>query len=164
MTEPKAVTEKSRRRERRVKIGFAVAAAVMILVVWYWQRNPSRLSWEHDLPGALATARQQNRGVVAFFTHSSYGEMEKRIETFGFIKNYKAVSKSNYILVQVSPSLDSDLARQYKITKLPTLLVLDANGVERNRRELLADVGETDFPQFLDCSVPFNSATTKPRK
>lgn len=167
MSVPNA-SEKSRKRDRRVKIGFLVVAAVLVLVVYWWQRKPPLLpgEWLTDMPKAMDQARRENRGVLAFFTNSAWGETETFIAThcFGKSANTKALQRTNYIMVKVSPSLDSDLARQYKVTQLPTLLILDPNGKERNRRELKADIGESEFPFFLDCVEPFKPATTAPAK
>ncbi len=159
------LSDKSRKRDRQVKIGFLVVAAILVLLVYWWQRKPTLLpgTWLTDVPKAMEQARNEKRSVLLFFTHSAWGEAEKRIAFFGFSKNVKALNKFDYILVKVSPSLDSDLARQYKVTKLPTLLILDPNGREKNRRELLVDVGETEFPLFLDLSQPYKAPTTNPK-
>ena len=49
----------------------------------------------------------------------------------------------------LTDGLSGDLAKRYKLTKLPTMVILDANGKELNRRE--GFIGEVEFRRgFLD--------------
>ena len=142
--------------DRWVKIGFLLAAFTVIVIVSVKMRNPTIPGWRTDLEQAIKQARLENRKIVIFFMSKPPGATDRWIQDNILNKknNRNAISEGNYLAVttQLSPALDSELAKRYKITKLPTLLLLDPEGRELNRRE--KTVGEVEFRNgFLDCKV-----------
>lgn len=151
------------RADRRIKLVFLAAGVLIALLLYLWNRNPSFPGWSDDLAAALQQARQENRQVVVFFMP------DPREEQARFIYDNIITKKGNEDALRAGPptgagekgpflrvvqkhtDLQSDLARQYKLKELPTLLLLDSQGREINRREKI--VAETDFRGgFLDCS------------
>jgi len=144
------------RRDRWVKVGFlAVAAAVVALVWWQQRKGPDWPGWEEDLDAALARAAAQNRRVLVFFMSSPPDDDTRRMEqtTLKKRENRQAIDNGRFIRVRLvlDTSLKGETASRYKVTTLPTLMILDARGTELNRRERF--VGEIDFRKgFLDCT------------
>jgi len=160
MTEPTDAGGKRRPKraaDMRGKLVFFVVAVVLAGVVyWYLQQGRAILrDWPDDLGKALHQARAEDRKVLAFFISSSPGETTSRMARTTLRKshNQRAIATGGFLRVKVSldPSLKSDTARRYRIAKLPTMLVLDADGKELNRREGM--IGEVPFRSgFLDCT------------
>jgi len=141
------------RSDRWVKIGFLVVAVVIAAVVWKYLQNDTILkSWPEDLGAALADARQTNRRVLVFFISNPPNTDAVRTanDTIAKPQNQKAIQEGNFARVKVTVnSPDSDLARRYKLTRLPTMMILAPDGTELNRREGV--VGEVPFRHgFLD--------------
>ena len=140
--------------DRWVKIGFLLATLAVIVIYSMKTRNPTIPGWSTDLEQAAKQSREENRKLVIFFMSKPPGETDRRIQDGILNKsgNRKALQKGNYLAVtaQLSPSLDSNVAKRYQVTVLPTLLLLDGQGKELNRRE--KTIGEVDFRNgFLDC-------------
>ena len=77
----------------------------------------------------------------------------RRMSTTTLSKNRKHIERSKFIKVLIQLKKTDELARRYSIAKLPTFLLLDAEGKVLNRRVGL--VGEVAFNKgFLDCSDP----------
>jgi len=153
----RAANPPGRRPDRWVKVGFLLAAAVTaVLVYLYIQTGKTILkSWQTDLDAALRSAKQEDRRSLVLFLASPPGETARRLASTTLKKahNRKAIADGKFVRVKVAldTALDSDTARRYRIRKLPSMLILDPNGVEINRREGM--IGEVPFRQgFLDCS------------
>lgn len=144
------------RRDRAVKLGFLAALTVIAAAVWWHQRSgPQWPRWRIDLPAALADARANRRRVLLLFLADPPGHFARELKrhTFAKKKNRQAVEEGRFIPVRVSLATDlrSDLARDYRIRKLPTLLILDSEGKELNRREGADICPEVPFRKgFLD--------------
>jgi len=129
------------KREHRAKLVFLAVILIVAGAIYWTQTRPPRLNaWQDDLPGALAQAREQNRPVVVFFMEAKAvpGSPTQRMIS-GCLKMVgvtKPLERYKYIPVAVAMdhSLDSDLARQYQLDTLPTLLFLTSTGTERERR------------------------------
>ena len=139
--------------DRWVKIGFIIVAVVISAVIWKYRQTETFLKdWPEDLNAALADANQTNRRVLAvFISNPPNAEAVENAEyALAKPKNKQAIQDGKFARVKVTVnSLDSDLARRYKLTHLPTMLILDAKGGELNRREGV--VGEVPFLHgFLD--------------
>jgi len=140
-------------RDRWIKIGFVLILIAVAIAIYSFQRRDLHIEgWGNDLNAALAQAKAENRKVVAFFVSSPPSDTAKEIAQRRISKadNQQALKDGNFILVivTVDSNLDSDpIAQTYKLTKLPTLMVLLSDGTERNRNE--GGIGEVDFRQQL---------------
>jgi hypothetical protein len=140
-------------RDRWIKIGFVLVLIAVALAVYMFQQRDLRIEgWGDDLDAALAQAGDQKRMVVALFVSTPPSETALTIakRRIPMPDNIKALKDGKFIPVVVSldDELDSDLAKKYKLTELPTLMVLRPDGSERNRNEGM--IGEVDFrQQFL---------------
>ena len=138
------------RRDRRVKLGFLAVLLVVGAVVWLIQRRPPAAltkGWPDDLDKALAQAGSENRPILAFFTGQPLSATARWLlrGTLARPENKKAIAKGRFIKVRVAldRSLTSELAQRYQIKSLPTMLVLEPDGKERNRRT--GRIGEVSF-------------------
>jgi len=145
-----------RAADRRVKLGFLVAAIAMgVGVYFYLQRGRMILrTWSTDLERARRQAKSEDRRLLLFFMSSPPGETTRRMAgtTLKKPRNRKAIAEGKFIPVKVEldTSLKGDLARRYRIRKLPTMLILSPAGEELNRREGM--IGEVPFRKgFLSC-------------
>lgn len=133
---------------------FLVAVLLAIVAIWYIQRRgPELPDWGSDLGNALQVAQSANRKVVLFLMSSPPGEIDRWLvkATLAQPGNQQALNKANVVKVKLETSLNSDLAKKYRVTELPTMLLLDPAGKELNRRA--GKIGEVDFRNgFLDCS------------
>ena len=141
------------RSDRWVKIGFLIVAVVIGTVIYLYLQNDTLLKgWPEDLIAALADAKQTNRRVLVFFIGNPPNADAIQNANFALSKpqNQLAIQKGKFARVKVTlNSLDSDLARRYKLTRLPTMMILAPDGKELNRREGV--VGEVPFLHgFLD--------------
>lgn len=140
----------------KVKVGFLVVVCAIIVAVTYKQwKGPEYDGALNSLDEALVKAKSENRPVVVFFTSYPSGDVDAAIsKTVGQPANRDAIKKGNFILVKIATTtaMDSPDAKAYKITSLPTTLLLDSQGNERNRR--VGMIGEVAFRNgFLDRSV-----------
>ena len=139
--------------DRWVKIGFIIVAVVVSAVIWKYRQTETFLKdWPEDLNAALAKAKQtDHRVLVVFISNPPNAEAVQNANVaLGKRQNQQAIQDGKFARVKVSVNnLDSDIARQYKLTHLPTMMILDAKGNELNRREGV--VGEVPFLHgFLD--------------
>ncbi|MCK4602391.1 MAG: hypothetical protein KAU28_07980, partial [Phycisphaerae bacterium] len=106
---------------------------------------------EKDLDAAMEQAADEKRPLLVFFMGSPPSDTTHRLAkgTLGRPGNIRAIRKGDFLCIVAKTSLKSDLATKYKITTLPTLLILSPAGKEQNRRE--GFIGEVDFRNgFLD--------------
>jgi hypothetical protein len=149
---PDGGSKKHSSKDRWVKIGFLLVILIGVVGVYLLQhRSLSIKDWGDDLPAALREAKATGRMVVVFFVEDPPSETSRRIKDSVIHKpgNRKALKEGNFIrvIVILDNSLKSDVAKQYRIKELPTLMVLRPNGTERNRHEGL--IGEVNFRQDL---------------
>ena len=140
------------RSDRLVKVGFLLAAAIAAgLVYWFFQTGETFLkSWSINLDDALVRAKQTDRRVLAFFVSDPPSAAAIRLSETTLAKknNEQAIRDGKFIRVKVvTDGIASDLGKRYKLTMLPAMIVLDANGKELNRRE--GFIGEVDFRHGL---------------
>jgi hypothetical protein len=139
--------------DRWVKIGFILVAVLIGTLVWkYLQTETFMKGWPEDLTAALADAKQTDRRVlVVFISNPPNNEAIRNANVaLGKPQNRKAIEQGKFARVKVTVNnLDGDIARQYKLTHLPTTMILAPDGKELNRREGM--VGEVPFLHgFLD--------------
>ena len=153
-TQQESPPEKSN-RDRWVKIGFVVLLLVAVAAVFMIQRRGMEIKgWGKDLDAALKQAESENRLVVVFFVNSPPSTTAKAIKKHKLKQgNEQGLKDGKFIpvIVELSSSLDSDIAKRYQVRELPTLMVLTSRGKERNRS--VGNLGEVPFrEQFLEYS------------
>jgi hypothetical protein len=148
-----------RGRDRVIKLVFVLITLVVVaLLYWFQRRGLSLPDWGTDLAAGLTQAEAENRSVVVLFANAPPGEQERWLKNNILSKpeNEGALRDGRFIKVvlNIGNVATSDLARHYKITELPTLLLLGPDGVEKNRRPCHSRrIGEVEFRTgFLDCS------------
>ncbi len=145
---------KTGRSDHWINIGFLVVALIAAgLIYGFFQTKESILpSWPEDLNAALARAKQTDRKVLVLFMANPPGpdSVFMASVTLSKSQNQQAIQNGKFARVKVIVnSLDSDLAHRYKLTRLPTMMILAPGGNELNRRE--GRVGEVPFLHgFLD--------------
>ena len=152
---PQASDAKAR-REKRTKMGFVVVLIIAASIVYMLQRGdpPVLRGWRDDFDQVLKDAKRDNRRVLVFFVGTSLSQTARNMLSTTLRKpgNAAAIEKGNFIKahVRLDHPPSSDLAERYRITTLPTMVILDANGKERNRRT--GFIGEAPFrTSFLSC-------------
>ncbi len=141
--------------DRWVKLGFLVIAVGIGGFAWWYIRKPQMSGWSTDLDGAFQRGRAENRKIIVYFMNKPPGHNDLWIRD-NIIKksgNRQALKEGKFIkiVVQRSGNLRSDLAKRYKLKKLPALLLLGPDSTELNRREGM--IGEVEFRNgFLNCS------------
>ena len=141
------------RSDRWIKIGFLVVAVVIGIWIYTNLQNDTLLKdWPEDLSAALADVKQTNRRVLVVFVGNPPNADAVRNADFALGKpqNKAAIQEGKFARVKVVVnSLNSDVARRYKLNRLPTMMILAPDGSELNRREGI--VGEVPFLHgFLD--------------
>ncbi len=157
---------KKSRRDRGIKLAFLVVTVVLVVLVYVKQRSGLNLpGWGDDLSAALAQAAAENRPVLAFFVSSPPDQVSRELTKNTLPKNAEAIRKGRFIkvVVKVGSVAKSEPARRLGVTFLPTMLVIGADGLEKNRRE--GFIGEVEFRNgFLDGGEVIRPArSTQPR-
>ena len=138
--------------DRRAKLAFLVVAAVAAVCIYLLQREGPKLKgWATDLDVALKQAKAENRRSLVFFTASPKSTTARRLIQTTLRKNVQMIAREQVVKVNVDTDLNTNLAVRYKISSLPTFVLLSPEGKELNRRK--GFVGEVPFHKgFLDCS------------
>lgn len=141
------------KRGRKHLILFVCIIIIAVAFVQYLQRRGPRLEgWTDRLDAALNQGRRENRPLLVFFMGSVPGATARRLAggTLEKSANREAIADGRFIKVKVMLSSASELAGRYKITELPTMVLLSPEGNELNRRS--GFIGEVPFRRgFLDC-------------
>jgi hypothetical protein len=141
------------RQDRWVRLAFVAATLIVIAAIYYKQRVGFSLpGWGSDLSAALAQAKAEDRPVLAFFVSSPPDETSRWLVGNTIPKNAQAIDQGKFIkvLVKVGNLSKSQDALRYRVTNMPTMLVIGPDGAEKNRRE--GTIGELEFRNgFLDC-------------
>jgi len=151
MASPEQTNPPAPRKDRWVKRLFLLATVAAVVAVYLLQRSgPGMPDWPGDLPAVLVRAKAENRPVLVFFHSSPPSATAQRLASTTIVMNAAAIQKGRFLTARVAvPGLGSDIARQYRLTELPTLILLDRSGKETNRRT--GFVGEVPFRSgFLD--------------
>jgi thiol:disulfide interchange protein len=107
---------------------------------------PSAVNWAQDYDQALAAAAQKNQPVLLAFKASWCGPC-RMMENEVFAKPVAAKALSDWIPVHVDIDEQRQLARQYEISGVPTLVALSPEGKEIARAGGVLSLEE--FGQFL---------------
>ncbi len=141
-------------RHRKGRLILLLIIVGMAIVVWVIQRSGPPLSgWGKDLEAAMKQASEGRRRAVILFQASSPSQPTRDLikRVLGHSETKKALEGGKFIRVQLKTSLGSPVAKEYKIRDLPTVVIVDSEGKELNRR-----VGYISFAEFLagflDCT------------
>jgi thioredoxin-related protein len=86
-----------------------------------------------------------------FFVSSPPSTIARKMSTKTLRKNAKHIKSAKIITLLIQGKKTDELFKRYKVTVLPTFLLLDSEGKVLNRR--VRFVGEVPFNKgFLDCS------------
>ncbi len=140
-----------------VKLIFLLILVAIAVTVWFVQKRGLPLDWPDDFNAAIRQAKQENRRLLVLFVSDSPNEDARKLAKITLVatENRDAIEKGSFIKVKVETDLKSDVAKKYRITTLPTMLILSSDGKELNRRE--GYISQTDFAsKFLN----YNEKTT----
>lgn len=127
------------------------------------------IAWEPDMKKALARATAEQKSVlVEFYSPQCIGCKQMDEVTFA---DHKAVNfVSDHLVPLRIPVSQADLAKEYRVTWTPTVLVLDYYGREHHRTmgflppdelvgSLLLGMGKVslDYGQFSEAVIQFNT-------
>ncbi|MCE5276724.1 MAG: hypothetical protein ABFD92_06595 [Planctomycetaceae bacterium] len=141
---------------KRGKWIFALAAiAIAVFIVLHQRRSPPMPpgDWivETNPAAVLPKAKEQNRKVLMFFASKPWlqGSNEEFMINVTLTKNRQNIAKANVICVYVPVGnlQDSPVAKEFRITQLPTSLLLSPNGIEIRRGE--GRIGQSDFNKIV---------------
>ena len=155
-TTPARPSKAKRSADRRVKLIFFAVVIVAATAVYFSQRRGPALSgWGDNLDTALKKGSQEDRPVLVLFLRDPPSETMRKIQKNVLRKpeSIKAMQEGKFIRVKIklTDSLDSSIAKTYRIKKLPTMLIIGSDGKERNRRT--GYIAYADFwSGFLDYS------------
>lgn len=154
--------------DRWVKLGFLAVVVIVAAAIYIRGRagtSPGQ-GWRSDLEAALAEAKKSDRPVLVLFrpealdedTNFVMGEKGLRQASVN-----RAVKGGNYLCVEVKldAALTSTAAVKYKLTKLPTVIVLSPEGEVLQRES--GRVGHADLVEMLSAGTggPASSPTTR---
>ena len=141
------------RRERRTKIIFLLITLLIVAVIYKLQRTDTRLAgWSKDLNASMTQAVRENRPLLVLFDSDPPSTTSRNLVATTIEKNIKYIDDGKFICVAVSvdTGLKDPVSRRYRLSLLPTMLIIGPDGIEKNRREGI--IGEVPFRQgFLDC-------------
>jgi hypothetical protein len=138
--------------DRRAKMAFLVVAILVAGVVYFLFQSGEEIlkNWPADFNATLADANQTGRNVLVVFLSNPPNDDSVFVATTTLTKpkNRQAIEAGKFARVKtVVNDLNGPLAGKYKLTKLPTLMVLDSKGKEVARAE--GRVGEVPFLEFI---------------
>lgn len=142
--------------QRWVRMGFVVVVIVVVGALSFKHRSmPAPRGWTENLNEALHQARTEGRKTVVLFVDHPIGYYGRKLIQTTLRKpgNRNAIVKGQFVavMVRLKGKAKKDLMAKYKLSDLPTLLLLDPRGKELNRRE-----GDQTLPE-----VPFRNEFLK---
>lgn len=140
------------RGKDRGKFIFLAIIVVAVFLVYISQRSGAELpKWPGDLAAALSKAEKEDRKILVFFAGYPPSTDAREMSRMTLVQNSKHIKDRKLITVLIQLKKTDDMAKRYKISDLPTFLLLDPKGKELNRR--VGFVGQAPFSlEFLDCS------------
>ncbi len=99
------------------------------------QNQQINLQWNNDLNSALKLAEKSNKLVFVDF-HADWCGYCNQLDSETFTNDaVKQKFAQRYVLVKINVDQNPDLASQYKVYALPTIVIFDSNGNELKRQE-----------------------------
>lgn len=98
-------------------------------------QSTSDLNWNTNFNSALSEAKQENKQVLIDFYADWCGACQQLDQdTFSDAK-VKEKLNQNYVLLKVDIDTNPELASQYQIYSVPTIVIIDSEGQEVRRQE-----------------------------
>lgn len=91
-------------------------------------------NWMHDLPSALAQAKQLNKPVLIDF-HATWCPPCKMMDRQTFPNSMVVSELENWVPVKVDVDRNRAMAEKFAVRSMPTLVLLNAEGHEIGRKE-----------------------------
>ncbi|MFP4054408.1 MAG: thioredoxin family protein [Phycisphaerae bacterium] len=152
-----AATTRRNSRDRKVKMGFAIVALVIMAAVYFLvQRSTPDLpeEWKDDLPAARATAKEQDRRLLLFVTSATSSQAAQQMKniTLSKVYNRKAIRMGKFVPVQVIYTNEIGEAYGVDPQKLPAMVIASPDGEVQKVR--YGYIGEIPFrKEFLEVDV-----------
>jgi len=160
MNEPDAPPQTESPRpggSRNVKLAFLAVAVLGFATVYFYLQKADPLpvgDWI-ELPDPAEAVKlaavNGHRRIVILFAGSPRSQECERLVTITLKVNKNNIQAAGVlpVYIKVARRLNSDMAKRYKLKRLPTTLLLDATGKELNRRQ--GYIGQGDFDEgFLN--------------
>ncbi len=144
-------------------------------VVWIdlTSQAASQAAWTEDFAAAQVRARDENKTMLVGFTGSDWSPPCMALETYMFSDPiFKQYARARHVLIKVDfprnrpqplhlREANALLARAYSVGAYPTVLVLEANGTERQRVIGYQGQAPTQYIQQLN-APPSSPVVPKP--
>lgn len=146
-------------RKRYGKVGLLVLAGLLALSLGLVVKNSvpetSEIGWVDDLHSATRVAGQEGKRIFVKFYADWCAACKSMSQTT--LRDKDVVKRlRDFVAVKINVDKYGDLARQYGITVLPTVMVLDANGAPEHTQT--GYIGATDLLSFFDFSEKAESS------
>lgn len=121
-------------------LGIIIVITAVVLMVFSQHsvsNNPSNadITWQTNLDSAIQDAKNTNKPVFIDFYGEGCSYCKELNESTLSDPNVKKKLSQNYVTVDINTDQNPNLASQYKIYSLPTLVILNSNGQEIKRQE-----------------------------
>lgn len=130
-------------RAVRKATGVALAVFGSVLLITWLEMPKTQLAWIEKQSSALALARLEKRPILIDFT-AEWCAACKELSRVTFADPVVKTELSRFVLLRIDSTNDDDpgviaVRNQYKVVGLPTVLIIDSEGRERQR-----------FTEFVD--------------
>ncbi len=99
------------------------------------ETQESNLNWHTDLNSAISEAKNTNKPVFVDF-YADWCSYCRKLDVNTFSDpRVQDKLKSSYILAKIDVDKNSQIATQYKVYGLPTMMILNPDGSEIKRNE-----------------------------
>ncbi|MCE7697480.1 MAG: thioredoxin family protein [Methanobacterium paludis] len=121
-------------------LGIILVVVMMVLMVLNQSNTASNqthvdITWHTDLNSSLQEAKNTNKPVFIDFYENGCTYCKQLDEQTLSDSGVKEKLSQGYVMVKINTDQNPDLASQYKIYELPTLVILNSNGQEIKRQE-----------------------------
>ena len=124
---------------------FAIGIAVLILSGKGKHRpgvpaGGGKISWLTELPPALAKAKETGRPIMIDFYADWCGPC-KMLDAETYSDDRVAAASTNLVMVRIDVDQNQPLASRYRVESIPTIVVLNSEGTEIERKIGFMSVG-----------------------
>jgi thiol:disulfide interchange protein len=119
-----------------ILLGLLVLVGIVLLVNRQASQPaaPASFAWVEDYDAAVAMAAQKNEPVLLAFKATWCGPC-KQMDAEVFSKPAAARLLANWVAVHIDLDQNSELARKYQVSGVPTFIVLSPAGKEVDRTD-----------------------------